>query len=668
MTQIERLTLKRFKQLKEFDLDLKDTTVLIGANNSGKSSVLQALHFAVSVAQTAKLVGEGVKWGNDKFELSFNPAQLLYSPIADVLSLAYGGQLQEPSTAQIEIQIVCSDGTKCAVAVRRGRNRNIGVSLVGRALGERLMDMDRPFTVYAPGLAGIPKEERYMSPGAVRRVVARGDANLVLRNVLLMLKKVEDEDRARRWKLVHEKKLTSISQDGWKGMWTAFQDDMSALFPGIKVEVKFDEARDENIEVFFTRPGKPRLPIDAAGTSILQASQILAYITLFKPSVLILDEPDSHLHPNNQRALCNLITELAAKRGFRALISTHSRHVLDALRDTASVVWVNDGKKVDYDSVSTASMLMEIGALDSVDYFTNGHLRCLFATEDSSPESLKALDALLRSNGFHMGDTEVRPYAGCSKIDSAKVLRSFLADKAPGVKFALHRDRDYMDEPAAQKFVEKIGAINAHPFLTSHSDVENYFLNAQHLAQLNPGLAVARAQELIDKATADTREKSVKKLINIRTEAAIRSRNGGPAHNAGDLATRAIEDYDGDPVKWRRGKVVLGQLRGLLHQELKSDSKVLLATPHLTCLELASIRDAIWPAHPAVPAGVQPNEMQTAARVSQATAANATHKSAMKLIDVKPADAPATAPEDSNVGVEVAHAPDSLDSPDIHIG
>ena len=172
-------------------------------------------------------------------------------------------------------------------------------------------------------------------------------------------------------------------------------------------------------------------------------------------------------------------------------------------------------------------------------------------------------------------------------------------------------------------------------FLTSHSDVENYFLNAQHLAQLNPGLAVARAQELIDKATADTREKSVKKLINIRTEAAIRSRNGGPAHNAGDLATRAIEDYDGDPVKWRRGKVVLGQLRGLLHQELKSDPKVILATPHLTCLELTSIRDAIWPAHPAVPAGVQPNEMQTAAPASQATAAIATPESAMKLIDVK---------------------------------
>lgn len=81
--QIESISVKRFKQLAEFQLDLNDATVLIGANNAGKSSALQALHFAVSVAQTAKLVGEGVNWAKDKFQVSFNPTQLLYSPVAD---------------------------------------------------------------------------------------------------------------------------------------------------------------------------------------------------------------------------------------------------------------------------------------------------------------------------------------------------------------------------------------------------------------------------------------------------------------------------------------------------------------------------------------------------------------------------------------------------------
>jgi hypothetical protein len=40
--------------------------------------------------------------------------------------------------------------------LRRGPNRNIAVSIDGRNTGEQLMAVDKPFTVYAPGLAGVP--------------------------------------------------------------------------------------------------------------------------------------------------------------------------------------------------------------------------------------------------------------------------------------------------------------------------------------------------------------------------------------------------------------------------------------------------------------------------------------------------------------------------------
>jgi energy-coupling factor transporter ATP-binding protein EcfA2 len=606
IAKISKIALKRFKQLNEFELDLGDTTVLIGANNSGKSSALQALHFAVSVAQTAKLVGEGVSWGADKFRLTFNPTQLLYSPIADVLSLAHGGQLGENANGQIEVKVVMSDGNACLITVRRGRNRNIAVSLTGRLVGERLMNLDRPFTVYAPGLAGIAKEERYMSPGVVRRIVARGDANLVLRNVLLMIADAHSREKA---EILHELKVrceklkaeekavphSSIEFNKWRGPLDHFQADMGALFPGIQVEIEFDKERDESIQVYFKRPGMPRLPIDAAGTSILQASQILAYITLFQPEVLILDEPDSHLHPNNQRALCELITNLAERRGFRALFSTHSRHVLDALRERAQVVWVSEGKKVDYDSVSTPAMLMELGALDSVDYFAKGQFTCLVATEDSKKESLDALKALLGSNEFPVQELDVRPYAGCSKIDAAKVLRNFLLDKAPNVKFLLHRDRDYLDDDTVAKLEGVLANMNASAFVTSHSDIEGYFLNAAHIAHLNSSLTEERAQQLIDEATTNTRDKSIQALINIRTQTAIANRNGGPPHNAGELAMKAMADYDGEPTKWRRGKIVLGELKSLLHKELKAHAVLLASSNHLICPELQAIKAVMWP-------------------------------------------------------------------------
>lgn len=370
---------------------------------------------------------------------------------------------------------------------------------------------------------------------------------------------------------------------------------MGALFPGISFDIQFDKERDETINVFYRRPGQPRLPIDAAGTSILQASQILAYITLFRPEVLILDEPDSHLHPDNQRALCDLVTTLAQARQFRPLISTHSRHMLDALRERAQVVWISAGKRVPYDSVSVPSMLMELGALDSVDYFAKGHFTCLFATEDSSKESLTALRVLLDSNDFPMNMVEIRPYSGCSKIDAAKVLRNFLLDKAPKVQFILHRDRDYMSDDTASKYEKSLTDVGAHAFITAMSDTENYFLNAAHLAELNPAISSERIQELIDLSTLATRDKTIKKLINIRTEIAIRNRNGGPAHDAGELAAKAIADYDSEPAKWRRGKIVLNELQSALHAELKQHAVIFQKTSNLKCNELQKIKSAIWP-------------------------------------------------------------------------
>jgi hypothetical protein len=166
MPRIPKVVIRRFKQLEEVVLDLQDTTLLIGANNSGKSSILQGIHFAVSITQSARLVGKGLAWARGSFALSFSPAQLIYSPVADVMSLASGGSLKETLETQIEIEFFRDDGERCIVGLRRGRNRNIAVKITGRSLGEELMNISNPFTVYAPGLAGVPKEEPYMSPGS----------------------------------------------------------------------------------------------------------------------------------------------------------------------------------------------------------------------------------------------------------------------------------------------------------------------------------------------------------------------------------------------------------------------------------------------------------------------------------------------------------------------
>jgi hypothetical protein len=151
-----------------------------------------------------------------------------------------------------------------------------------------------------------------------------------------------------------------------------------------------------------------------------------------------------------------------------------------------------------------------------------------------------------------------------------------------------------MADDAAAKFNSQIAGIGALPFLTAHSDVENYFLNAEHLSAVNQGLTVERAREVIQQATEATKQKTIELLINNRTEMAIRSRNGGPAHNAGELALKANSDYETAPELWRRGKITLKAVKSLLHTELKRTPAILAESPHLVINDLVLIKEQIW--------------------------------------------------------------------------
>jgi hypothetical protein len=204
------------------------------------------------------------------------------------------------------------------------------LKLKNLAVAKSISSLDKPFSVFSPGLAGISKRENYVSDGVLFRTLARGDANLVLRNILYRLKQ--------------------------QPSWLQFLTDLRDVFPKLDIKIEFDEGTAEFIEVSL-RTAHEWVPLEIAGTGVLQATQILSYIHRFTPSIIVLDEPDSHLHPNNQRLLCSLLRKVAEERGTQVLLTTHSRHVVDALSGTAHLLWVRNG------AVEVATTDDEIGIL-----------------------------------------------------------------------------------------------------------------------------------------------------------------------------------------------------------------------------------------------------------------------------------------------------------------
>lgn len=516
-------------------------TALVGANNSGKSSFLQAIQFGVSIVQS--LSHSSSKSHPKTGTLSTD--QLIYTPLRDVHTLAQGGQLRQGAGSQIQIDFF-EEGKEVRVAVRRGKNKNISVSIDGDAsLIERIANLENPYSVIAPGLAGIPSVEEFRSPGMVRRAAARGDANSVFRNVLWILK--QDHER-----------------------WLEFKERLGALFPNSDIDVLFDENNDEHLRATNSRGGL-RLPIDASGTGVLQAAQVLSYVGVYRPALLILDEPDSHLHPNNQRSLIRLLDEVAERESFQVILSTHSRHMLDeCIASDCQVHWMAQGARQE-GPFQVASALLGLGALDVAERVRSGQVSTVVLTEDSNT---KYLWTLLNANGRTEDECAVLSYNGCTSFSSAKLLADYIRQSSPGMSVIIHRDRDYLSDVEVAKAVEKYETESLAIYWTPGTDIESDFLSVDHVGSVYGDLGLA--DELLREATEQVRTESIRLLTNSRTSDALSS--GTSKGDFGGLYQSCEEEYDSDPIRYRHGKKVLKQLNRIAQDRLGKSKSLAVVT------------------------------------------------------------------------------------------
>ncbi len=563
---IEKITIKRFKNINQIELNLDSINVLVGSNNSGKSSILQSIQFAVSIAQTTSLEEfRNTKWKNNILSTSLTPNQIIYTPIRDIYSLGSGGSLSQDNQRAIVVRFQEKNTNEIAnFQLSKGRNKNLLTKIEGRVLGNKIRNLENPFTIYVPGLAGISAFEELRSEGIVRRAAAKGDANSVFRNILWLLK-----------------------QDDAK--WESFISDFKDIFQGLTINVSFDKLKDEHINAIIW-DGTKNLPVDAYGTGVLQAIQILSYIHLYNPKILILDEPDSHLHPNNQRIIAEKLSEITGRLNFQIILSTHSRHLLDAFRDYATVQWISNGE-INNQEYNFISVLLEIGALDKGDILNNGNTKCVVLSEDTHTAPLKTV---LNANGFLLNETDIWTYEGCSKIDTAIVLAAFIKKNAPATSVVIHRDSDYLSDVQKAEIKAKATTAGIAIFFTNGTDIENHFLNENHILKVYPEISILEITTLITEATTENDERSKKNFINSRIQEALKVQyGGGPQVDNGQISLDCIREYEQNKVRFRHGKKVLKSLKNKL-QNLYGQREILIPTVDLINADIKVLKDAIW--------------------------------------------------------------------------
>ena len=447
---IDRFVLSKFKQIEFANLEFGPINVLVGGNNSGKSCMLQAIHFGIALAQAREIAGVE----------QFPPERLLYCPTDDFLDLHHGKRLTEGTSVDFRYEFgQPPNSTHASVKLQRGRNGVVKVQSEGTDLLNQIKNPQKSFSIYVPGLAGITIREEYRSEAVLNSGIARGDANLYLRNVLL---------RIQRSEIKRQK----------------FSDYLDRVFPGVQIRTEFEEASDLWIRSTVMRAGSESRALDMAGTGLLQAIQLLAYVSNYEPKVLLLDEPDAHLHPSNQRLLADTLSLISQNTETRIILATHSRHLLDALSESklAKLFWIKGGAASPQENWSDISVLMDLGALDKGERFLAGDYKYLVWSEDTNTDFLSSL---LEANGIKREETLVFSYQASSKVDAAKLMTAFAERIRPGVITIVHRDRDFMTDAEVERLRKKYAldkTPNMRLFITRGCDIESYFVNPDHLA------------------------------------------------------------------------------------------------------------------------------------------------------------------------------------------
>lgn len=278
-----------------------------------------------------------------------------------------------------------------------------------------------PRIAYLPTFAGINAREERLS-GAIRRNrISQGLAGAVLRNVLLDLQ-IAHSQKEMRLRTINSKlaaprasrreALTeSLNSLRESDPWSRLQDSMREVF-ACELSVRdFKAEYHSYISVMlhkgsFDESGgfnrhKNASPCDlmVEGNGFLQWFSVLTLALSEETDVLLLDEPDAHLHPALQTELFNRLQFIAETDRKQILIATHSSEILRN-SDPKNILAFKKGKSPKFlvDDTQKAALLSGIGSIFLPKIDRIKETGCIFFHEGTS--DIKILSIFAKTMGL----------------------------------------------------------------------------------------------------------------------------------------------------------------------------------------------------------------------------------------------------------------------------
>lgn len=501
---LTRLQIRNFKTLHEVDIPLGQSVVLIGPNNSGKTSALQALaiwHTGLLEWHSRRSQGSKAK---TRTGVTVNRRALTHTPVSEARLLWHDLKVNAQSrengvqvTQSILLDIIVDGETS-------GQSWTCGLefyytnpeSIYCRPLRDQGNGSGRmPIPALAidtkiallPPMSGLASEEPEVQPGRIAVLLGEGQTAQVLRNLCLQ---------------VYQK-----SPDSWR----AIASEIKRIFGVDLAAPKRDPARGA-IEITYRQRGV-ELDLPSSGRGMQQTLLLLAHLHANPGSVLLLDEPDAHLEIIRQRQIYSLITDTARQTGSQIIAASHSEVVLNESADKDMVIaFVGKPHRMDDRGSQVLKSLKEIGFEQYYQAELRGFVLYLEGATD-----LAILRAIARKLGHKAAQILDDPYVHYVQNQPTQVQHHFFGireAKADLVGVAIF---DRLDRALPANF-----PIPAK--IWSRREIENYLCSRNVLVRYAKGM---EPDDLVGRAIQDQRSEAMNWAID-RVESAIRELGRDP--------------------------------------------------------------------------------------------------------------------------------------------
>ena len=368
---IHKLILKNFKRIKEEVFYFNDFDLIVGANNSGKSTALQALaiwQYCVDQFTISKRKGSrGIQVVLPNFTaLPLPEFNLLWT---DKISQAAGSK-----QIYIEIDVYWKDekneeqnfcimmryqSPQAVFAIPQGEWQNFS---------EKIALTSFPKIVYVPPFSGLEPHEKWMDDGNVKQQIGKAQPGSVLRNLLFRV--IDGEGRGEPKENTDWQEIVAKIKD-----WFGVDLQLPNYEKGISTEIITD-----------FKVSKKRFDIISGGSGFHQILTLLAFVYGYpEVNTILFDEPDAHLHVNLQRQIVNYFKSNTNKQ---FIIATHSEEFIKGV-EINSILSILSGKPKRVNSNN--EILHALSEIDNIDVVRTEQSPFILYVEGEDDERLLSI-------------------------------------------------------------------------------------------------------------------------------------------------------------------------------------------------------------------------------------------------------------------------------------